>query len=609
MVSEKKWTLVPEISTSSLNQYPELPRVIAQLLLRRGVTGKQEIDDFLNVDYFDLHDPFLMWGMRDAISRILKAVHNQEKIIIFGDYDADGVSGAMILYQAISKVHSTLTQRSTVPGQSELSRDLLDIYIPDRDKEGYGLNDDSLANMLKHEPQVVITVDCGVTNHSQIEYLQQDKQIDVIVVDHHSVPEEMPVAHSLIVPKQKGDPYPFNELCGAGLAFKTAHALMNDLRFQGYGHVIPVGYEKWFLDFAAIGTIGDMVPLRGENRIIVRYGLYVLLKTKNKGLRALLKYLDIIPEVREKTTTHLEDSVSVYSVGFQIAPRINAAGRIAHANTATELFRASDSRKIDELVTELDNLNQERREMTERVFEEAEDRILDKGPAFDRQKYIFEGDEEWPAGVIGIVAGRLVEKYHKPVLLYQQKGRKMVASARSIKGFHLAEFVQSIPHLLIAGGGHAQAAGLSFQRDDSSRIERAFKKATDRNLSSEMLVPEIEIDSKITIDEITWNTYDLISRLAPYGIGNPTPVFLLEEVSIKELSLVGQDKSHVKMQLTSHKQVGVPVTLPAIGFNLSELTTEIFVNDTVDVVCQLDVNEWNNQRQLQLKIMDMKKSE
>lgn len=607
---QKKWIIAPEISEVALSQYPELPKVVAQLLLDRGITNRVAIDNFLNVDFFDLHDPFLIQDMRKSVERIFQAVQAKQKIIIFGDYDSDGVSGSMILYQSISKVYQVIHSAATAGmSQADTPREQLDIYIPDREKEGYGLNDDSIQFLLKESPELVVTVDCGVTSFAQIKVLQ-DQGIDVIVVDHHSVPETMPPAYGIIVPKRTGDPYPFKDLCGAGLAYKTATALMKELRFKGYAHLIPEGYEKWFLDFAAVGTIGDMVPLVGENRILVKYGLYVLAKSKNPGMQALLQSLGITPQVSEMASgDETVPEVSVYSVGFQISPRINAAGRIAHANQAIELFRARDARHIQDLVEQLNQLNEERKALTERVFHEVDARIAAYGEGFEQMKVIFEGDEGWPAGVIGIVASRMVEKYHKPTVLYQKRGHKNSASIRSVRGFDLAQIIADIKPLLIAGGGHAQAAGMSFKNDAVPQIKDAFRQKANELLSPEMLVPSLLIDAKMEASEVSWTTYDLLTKLSPYGIGNPTPVFLLENMTLQALRLVGKEKTHLQIEVQSEGQMGIPVVLKGIGFGLGYLSETMYQNDTVDIVCKLNVNEWNDQRTLQLQVLDMRRSD
>ncbi len=610
MQGEKRWDIAPKIESTELLNFPELPEVIVQLLTDRGMTDRNEIDNFLNPDYADLLDPFLIKDMRKAVERIFKAVSGKEKILIFGDYDADGVSGSTIMYQAITKVHQTLNATATagiVGSVNDVPEEELDVFIPDRSKEGYGLNDESIQYVLKSNPGLVITIDCGVTSKLQIKALQ-DQGIDVIVIDHHSVPPEMPPAYALIIPKRTGDSYPFKDLCGAGLSFKTATALIKELRFRGYNHLVPEGFEKWFLDFAAIGTIGDMVPLVGENRVIVKYGLYVLAKTKNIGLKSLIQAAGITPEVVEESRDGKnETQISVYSVGFQIAPRINSAGRIAHANHAIKLFQEKSQAKAEELANTLNALNDERKQMTEDVFQAVEDRLLAHPQSLEQTRIIFEGDENWPAGVLGIVASRLMDKYYRPVILYQKKPHINVSSGRSIKGFDLAKAIHEMRPILEAGGGHAQAAGMSFRDENIAEIKRRLQEKAERDLTLDMLVPRIRVDALMKASEVDWQTYDLIGKLAPYGMGNPTPVFLIENMTIQSLRTVGKEKTHLQVTFQSEEQLGLPVTFKGIGFSLAYLAKDLFENDVVDVVFQLDVNEWGDKRELQMKVLDMKR--
>jgi len=373
---------------------------------------------------------------------------------------------------------------------------------------------------------------------------------------------------------------------------------------------IPEGFEKWLLDFAAIGTIADMVPLKGENRIIVKYGLYVLAKTKNLGLKKLLEVSKIKAETLELFSDGKKDSViSVYSVGFQIAPRINSAGRIAHANMAVELFRSTSETEAKQLAMDLNLLNEDRKTLTEEVMKQVEQRLQNYGELFDRMNLIFEGDENWPSGILGIVAGRLMEKYYKPVILFQKKNHLNVASARSIKGFDLAKTIHSIKPYLEAGGGHAQAAGMSFQPNNTQQIKDIFKEEIEKSLNIDQMNPKLFIDAEISSNDISWKTYDSLVKLSPYGIANPEPIFIVKKMMIKNFELIGQDKNHIKVFFQPEVTAGLVTTYQAIGFNLSHLMEEIYEKDIVDIVFKLDVNEWNDKRDLQLNLLDMRKSD
>ena len=354
-----------------------------------------------------------------------------------------------------------------------------------------------------------------------------------------------------------------------------------------------------------------MVPLKGENRIIVKYGLYVLAKTKNLGLQKLLEVSKIKADVLELFENGKKDSViSVYSVGFQIAPRINSAGRIAHANMATELFRSTNEMEAKKLAEELNLLNEDRKKMTEEVMSQVEQRLQNYGELFERMNIIFEGDESWPSGILGIVAGRLMEKYYKPVILFQKKGRINVASARSIKGFDLAKTIHNaVKPYLEAGGGHAQAAGMSFQPNNTQQIKDIFRTEIEKSLNVNDMNPKLFIDAEIKSDEISWKTYDALSKLSPYGISNPEPIFIIKKMMIKSFELIGQEKSHLKVFFQPEVTAGLVVSYQAIGFNLSYLMEELYEKDIVDIVFKLDVNEWNDKRDLQLNLLDMRKSD
>ena len=451
-----------------------------------------------------------------------------------------------------------------------------------------------------------MTVDCGVRSKEEIRVIQ-NAGIDVIVIDHHSVPEEMPPAFGIIVPKRKGDPYPFKDLCGAGLAFKVITALLTEIRTQvGYDY-IPLGYEKWLLDLTAIGTIADMVPLVGENRIIVRYGLYVLAKTRNIGLKTLIETIGIIPEVDEINGVE-GNSISVYSVGFQIAPRINAAGRIAHANQAFQLFTTDDRKEALGLAQELQKLNDNRKSLTDTVLKEVEAKLL-QYDNIQNQTIIFEGDKNWSIGVLGIVASRLTEKYYRPTILYQEQLHNNVASARSIPEFDIAEAMKEIGDLIITGGGHSQAAGLTFDNHKTEELKEFFRSKIREKVDINTLQPYKNIDIELNAQDVDWDLYDAFYKLAPFGMNNPIPIFLVRKLRILDIQVLGADKNHIKLKLSSEAQLGTPLLITAIGFNFGYAIDQLHRNDIIDLIFKLEVNEWGGNRELQLNIVDIASSQ
>ncbi|MEX0596666.1 MAG: single-stranded-DNA-specific exonuclease RecJ [Candidatus Paceibacterota bacterium] len=609
MKTKYQWHIKDTITKDIISQYPEISPLILQLLWNRGIKSDLDIDNFLNSDYQDLLNPFLILDMQKSIDRIIKALKNKEKIIIFGDYDADGVTGSTILYQGLKTTFLALHQQNKFSignNINQLISNYIEVYIPDRHKEGYGLKDIGVSYILQSEAKVVLTVDCGVRSKEEIQVIQ-NAGIDVIVIDHHSVPEEMPPAFGIIVPKRKGDPYPFKDLCGAGLAFKVMTALLTEARTQVGYNFIPLGYEKWLLDLTAIGTIADMVPLVGENRIIVRYGLYVLGKTRNIGLRALIDNIGITTEVDEIDGID-ERSISVYSVGFQIAPRINAAGRIAHANQAFQLFTTEINNEATNLAEELQKLNDNRKALTDNVLKEVEARLL-QYENIKNQALIFEGDKNWSIGVLGIVASRLTEKYYRPVILYQEQSHHCVASARSIPEFDIAKTVQKMESMIISGGGHSQAAGITFDNHKKEEIETFFKNQIRETVDINTLQPYKNIDMELNAQDVDWGLYDIFYKLSPFGMNNSVPVFLVKKLRILDIKVIGADQKHIKLKLSSEAQIGSPLTINAIGFNFGHIIDELHRNDIVDLVFKLEVNEWNGNRELQLNIVDIASNE
>ena len=605
MKSKYQWYINKTLTQDIISQYPEIDPMILQLLWNRDIKNPKGIDNFMNSDYQDLLNPFLILDMQKSINRIFEALKNKEKIIIFGDYDADGVTGSTILYQGLKKTFSTLHQKGNLNQGDKFDKEVdkyVTVYIPDRHKEGYGLKDTGVSYILEQEPKLVLTVDCGVRSKDEIKVIQ-NSGIDVIVIDHHSVPEEMPPAFGIIVPKRKGDPYPFKDLCGAGLAFKVMTALLSEARTQLGYELIPLGYEKWLLDLAAIGTIADMVPLVGENRIIVRYGLYVLAKTRNIGLRALMDNIGITTEVDEVDGVE-GNSISVYSVGFQIAPRINAAGRIAHANQAFKLFTTDSSSEANDLALELQKLNDNRKTLTESVLKEVEAKLIQYDD-IQNQALIFEGDKNWSIGVLGIVASRLTEKYYRPVILYQEQAHHCVASARSIPEFDIAKTVQQMEDLIISGGGHSQAAGITFDNHRKEEVKDFFIQKIREEVEINNLHPFKNIDIELNAQEVDWDLYDAFYKLAPFGMNNSVPVFLVRKLRILDIKVIGNDRKHIKLKLNSEAQSGTPLTIDAIGFNFGHIVDQLHRNDIIDLVFRLEVNEWSGHRELQLNIVDI----
>jgi len=434
---DKKWVLAKPISLEFQKKFPEVPNLILQLLFNRGLKQQKQIDAFLNPDYGqDVLDPFLFPDMEKAVERIYQAVANKEKITIHGDYDADGVSSTVLIADILQQLKVDFN-----------------IYIPHRDKEGYGLNKKTVNYLAEKKTNLIITVDCAISNYEEVE-LAKAKGIDVIITDHHSSPPKLPKAFAIINPKVEKCNYSFQGLSGVGVAFKLAQAVIA----KDKNNVFAPGYEKWLLDLVAIGTVADVMPLLEENRALVKYGLIVLNKTRRKGLKALAEKAGVFP-VKEK------DLINSENIGYVLAPRINAAGRMDHANTAYELLVSDKSQEISELVDNLEKTNQQRQRLTEKIMTEIRSQIKD----VDKEYIIIASGKDWPLGVIGLAAGRIKDEYNRPVLIISKQAKKTVGSGRSIDEFNLIADLGELESYFDTYGGHPGAAGFSLKSKKKNR--------------------------------------------------------------------------------------------------------------------------------------------
>lgn len=557
---QKQWKINKKPPKRFLEQFPEYSRLTLQLLWDRKLKTQKAIDEFFNPDYNeDLHDPFLMKGMKKAVERIEKALKNKEKITIFGDYDADGVCGTAILSE-------TLNALGINP----------DTYIPDRNKEGYGLNLKAVKEVAAKKTGLIITIDCGITDVEEIK-LANKLGIDVIVVDHHEVPDKVPLAVSIVNPRQKGEKYPFRELAAAGVAFKVAQALLRGK--------VSEGWEKWLLDLVAIATVADMMPLVGENRTLVKYGLVVLAKTKRLGLQELMKTARIT-------------KVDAYTLGYVLGPRLNAAGRMEHANTAYELLITKLKEEAETIARRLNEKNQERQKLTNRIIKEAEGRL-----DLEKAKMIFEGDKNWLIGVVGLIAGRLANRYYRPTVIFQKMKDKTKGSARSIPSFNIVEAIGMCQELLEDFGGHPGAAGFTVSNKNLKKFKEKLLKIADKKIKEEDLIPLLNIDLELESEELSFEVYEEIQKLAPFGEENPSPLFLMRGLKIVNLRGVGNNGNHLKCYLA-----GKTRGFQAIGFGLGDFCDKMKQGDKIDVVFELITDDWNGARELQLRIIDLKKS-
>ena len=530
-------------------------RLLRQLLWNRGLKTKEEIEKFLNPDYEKhVHDPFLFKGMEKAVLRVIKAIDSKEKIIIFADYDADGIDGAVVLAEFLKKVEANF-----------------EVFIPDRFVEQYGLSMARVEEFKGLGAKLVITIDCGITDFNEIEKANE-YGIDTIIFDHHIVPPKWPNAYAIIDHKQEDDTYPEKVLCGTGLAFKLVQGV---LARKNYG-IIP-GWEKWLLDSVAIATVADMVPLTGENRVLVKYGIDVLKKMRRAGIRSILQSRNIQPQ-----------EITSGTIGFVLSPRINAASRMDHANTAFELLLTENQIEAEWLTKRLEEKNTERRGLVDEILKKLDEKFA----GVESPKLIFEGSREWPAGVLGIAANRLLEKYHCPVFLYSRQQNVVKGSCRASEGVNVVELMRGAEDCFSDFGGHAFSGGFSLLPEKLEDLEKRLRKSLDSFIYKEI---SREADAEISLDDVTPEIYAMLQELEPFGQGNPKPVFLLHDILIKELRHVGSDKTHVKMKL-SDKGIG------AIYFRGSH--NGFKAGDTVDILAELQENRWNGFTNIELNIVD-----
>lgn len=576
---KKGWQIKEQAPKKFGEKFPEFSGATLNLLWQRGLKTQKNIDEFFNPDYLtDLHDPLLLKDAEKAVERIFAALEKGEKVIVYGDYDSDGVNGATIMYNALQVIG--------------FDKKNLGVYLPDREKEGYGLNVAAVKQFSKEKYNLIITIDCGTTSFEPIELANKNK-MDVIVTDHHRVIDHAPAAYAFVNPHQEDDKYPFKDLCGAAVAFKIACAL-----YKKAG--IEEGQEKWFLDSVALATITDVMPLLGENRTLVKYGLLVLAQTENLGLKALMEISGVKPTFNKDSLT---TNLNPWTLGFTLGPRINAAGRMDHANTAFALLNAGSYEEALGLARKIDDSNRERQKLVEDIVRQVEKRI-GNGPG--ESYVIFEGDAAWSIGVLGIVSGRLAEKYRRPAFVYQLKEDGNAAgSVRTIPGFHVVHAFESVQDILVNFGGHPQAGGFTVSQEKLEEMKERIEEFAKANLKEEDFVKKIEYCAETKSEDISWQTYEELERFEPFGEANREPVFLLSDAKIVNIDRVGKDngkgngKKHLRLLLdiqgTKRK---------AMGFFMGERAEELSAEGSIDILFNFAIDEWNGNRELMLRVVD-----
>lgn len=577
-----KWNIKPKAPAEFFRRFPEYPPLIAQLLYNRGLESQKQVDEFFNPDYeADLHDPCLLKGIKKAVNRIEQAINKKEKITVYGDFDADGVCAAVILFSVLKHF------KAKKP----------DIYIPDREKENHGLNETAIRELAQKGTKLIITVDCASTDIKEVD-LANSLGLEVIVTDHHQPNRTLPKAVAFINPWQKGDRYPFKELSGAGVAYKLASALLGK----------DNSLKKWLLDLAALATVTDVMPIIGENRTLVRYGLGVLAQTRRVGLRELMKTAGVESKITresrngEAPTTNL----NVNTLGFVLGPRINAASRMDHANMAFHLLTTKDKNRAGKLAEQLNKKNTERQNLTLGIVKEIEGRLEEKMET-ENPKIIFEGSPDWPVGLVGLIAAKITDRYCRPAVIYYENENFIHASCRSIPEFDLMESIKKTRRLLDDYGGHKRGAGFRAKKENLPLIKEMFEKMAERELRDEDFTPTIEIDAELSLADIAWENYDQIQKFAPFGRANPEPRFLIKGLEIRGLRAVGNNNGHLKMDLVCFDHDSrTAKNFKAIAFGSGHLDGVIKKGNLIDAVFELTLNEWNGTRDLEMKIIDLR---
>ncbi|MDQ1283713.1 MAG: single-stranded-DNA-specific exonuclease [Patescibacteria group bacterium] len=556
---------------------PELEKkyhpLVLRLLAQRGLASLADVESFFNSGYGDLQNPLEISGMEKAVERIILARDKKEKIAIFGDYDADGVTASAILFEVLTELGAA---------------DVIS-YIPDRQLEGYGMNEDAVDYLQKENVELIITVDCGITNIKEVGKAN-NFGIDVIVTDHHHIPKNIPDALAVINPNLEDSDFKCKNLAGVGVAFALARGL--------YQKINPEKSEqlKWMLDLAAIGTVADCVPLLGENRTLVKYGLIVLSKTKRAGLKEMFSVgrieisEDNIPDARK--------------VAFQIAPRINASGRMDHASHAYKMIIEKDTVKARELALEVESKNQERQKVTVEIVREVQ--ILANN-SFRDEKFIFAANPHWPVGVLGLVAGKIADEFRKPTIILQEQEKEnvFVGSLRSVPEVDIMKILNECSEFLTKFGGHSQAAGVAVARENMEKFYEAFSAGVTRKMEGVDSTSSVDIDAEVSASDINWDLVNDLKKMEPFGVGNEEPVFSAKNMIVVESRVVGNGSKHLKLSLRAE---GSPKVFDAIGFSMGEKFSDLASGDIIDAVFNLQEDEWNGNKKMQLKLIDLKKA-
>ncbi len=563
-----RWTLKPKPETDkveALQKALQVDSTIATMLVQRGIDTYEDAKTFFRPRLEDLHDPFLMKDMDKAVARIESAIANKESILVYGDYDVDGTTSVALMSSYLKTKHN-----------------LVYTYIPNRYDEGYGISYKGINFALENNFSLIIALDCGIKSVEKVAHAKT-LGIDFIICDHHRPGDEIPEAVAVLDPKREDCEYPFKELCGCGVGFKLVQALASK---EGKAAEDLTEY----LDLVATAIGADIVPIDGENRVLAYFGLMVINTNPRSGIKAILDQV-------EKTELTITDVV------FIVAPRINAAGRMKHGNYAVTLLTEEEPDMAKKYAAEINDYNLDRRETDKQITEEALKQIEEQKEQNRLTTVVYH--ENWHKGVIGIVASRLTETYYRPTLVFTKSGNKLAASARSVRDFDIYNALENCKEHIEQFGGHKYAAGLTLEKENYEAFKQAFEDEVSKTIDRNLLTPEIKIDAKIDLKDITPKFHRILKQFAPYGPSNMTPVFLTENlIDTGYGKCVGADKTHLRLTATQPES---STKIVSIGFSMGDKFDVISEGKPFKAVYSIDENEWKGRVSLQLKLRDLKK--
>ncbi len=564
MIFNKKWTLkhMGSVNDNDLSKKLKISPQISQILKNRSIDNEKDAEIFMNPSLEYLRDPFLMKDMKKAVDRIEKAIKNNENIWIYGDYDVDGVSSTSILCIYFDSINYPVNY-----------------YIPNRLEEGYGINEESIKHIHSQGCNLMISVDCGITSVKEID-LANELGFDVIITDHHECQSEIPNAYAVINQKQEDCNYPFDMLCGCGVAFKLIQALTPKEEFK------TSLYN--YIEIVTLATICDIVPLKDENRILVKNGLKLMSECHNIGLKELIKVCGVE-----------SDKIKSSHIAFAIGPRINASGRLGYSKLGVELFTTKNQSKAKEIANMLEDKNNERQLIEAKMYQEAE-AIIESNEKYKDDKVLVIAKEGWQHGIIGIVASKLTEKYYKPTILLTIEDGEATGSARSIKGFSIFDALVKSKDLLNKFGGHDQAAGLALDSDKIEDLSYEVNQFAKYELNEEDLIENVNVEYELSEESIDLDLIEELHKLEPFGLSNPNPKFIVRDALLKNINVIGKNKQHLKFTIEKEKSYS------CIGFNMAYLKSGYNQDDKVDVLFQLDENNFMGKRSVQFLLKDMR---